>query len=98
MRGGNPISQGMHMTFISGAASVQRNRVTNAGMIGLYMTRVNTTGAAPPTIANNMIGGGFQNPVEAYGIVLNDVDNARVVFNSVNVDNANMGIGLEVLK
>ena len=88
-------SMGIYLVHLENLASVQRNKVTNAGHMGVWLNYVNRNTTARGMVANNMIGGGFRNST-TFGVQLNSASNLDLYYNSINVDFGTTGVGLYV--
>jgi hypothetical protein len=97
-RAGETAAIGISLLNIPNHFSLTRNRITNVGQYGIYLTNVNTTGSTRAMMANNMVGGGFSNTVSASAIYLGNADNIDILFNSVNLTGNAPGAGLDVPK
>jgi len=85
---------GMYVYYVTGPFIITHNKITNAGLYGIYITSSNAA-TNKSIIANNMIGGGFQNLTSSStsGIYITGSANIGLYYNSINM-NAPLGNAL----
>ncbi|MDD3875097.1 MAG: right-handed parallel beta-helix repeat-containing protein [Bacteroidales bacterium] len=88
---------GMYVNYVTGPFKVTKNNIINAGLYGIYVSSSNAS-TNKSIIANNMIGGGFQNLTSAStsGIYITSSANIGLYYNSINM-NADLGNALYAL-
>lgn len=82
-----PNSYGICLFYAYGSSELAYNKISHAGLHGIYLNYANAVVSDPSLIYNNMIGGGFRNTQNtASGIYLANSSNLGIYYNSINMD------------
>ena len=84
-------SAGMVVINTENGLIVTGNSVHSAGIFGLYLQNVSRTSTARGLVANNMIGGNFQNTSVVHAVQLNNASYLDIFYNSTLADNGATG-------
>ncbi len=92
--GASASSQGIYLASVSSnalfTAEINRNRVIDGGIYGIYVINSSGITAARSQMINNSFGGGFRN-ASPYGMFFSSSNFWNIWNNSVNIDNAATG-------
>ena len=89
-------SAGLVLVNTENGLTVTQNKVTNAGSMAAYLFNVNRASTTPGLVANNMLGGGFQNTTIVHALQLNNASYLDVYHNSTLADNGAIGSGFYI--
>ncbi len=81
-------SYGIYHSNIAPPFEINKNKITNVGAYGIYVTATSAIPTTiPSTISNNMIGGGFTSTAStATGLYITTVEKVNVWYNSINMN------------
>lgn len=82
------ISIGLYFMGSKSDATISGNYVSNAGISGIRLENINSP--LQCLFSNNMVGGGYRNADEGYGVHLTNTDNLMVYHNTILYDMTNM--------
>ncbi len=92
--GASTTSQGIYLATVSSnatsTAEINRNKITDAAVYGIYVTGSSGIAASRSQMINNSFGGGFRNATP-YGMYFTSSNYWNIWNNSVNIDNAATG-------